>query len=53
MRQLPRGSFFGKARLFLKNAWHFKDIFIEFEAFLKCCEAFKKIRRFLKIFKEK
>jgi hypothetical protein len=45
MRQLPRGSFFGKARLFLKNAWHFKDIFIEFEAFLKWYEAFLKISK--------
>jgi hypothetical protein len=27
--------FFENVRLFFKNAWHFKDIFREFEAFLK------------------
>jgi hypothetical protein len=26
---------FENVRLFLKNAWHLKDIFREFEAFLK------------------
>jgi hypothetical protein len=31
MRQLPRGFFFENAKLFLKIAWHFKDIFREFE----------------------
>jgi hypothetical protein len=35
MRQLPRGSFFENARLFLKSVLHFKDIFREFEAFFK------------------
>jgi hypothetical protein len=28
-------AFFENERLFLKNAWHFKDIFREFEAFVK------------------
>jgi hypothetical protein len=27
--------FFENSRLFFRNAWHFKDIFREFEAFLK------------------
>jgi hypothetical protein len=35
MPQLPQGFFFENARLFLKNKWHFKDIFREYEAFLK------------------
>jgi hypothetical protein len=36
MRQLTRGFFFlGMRGFFLKNAWHFKDIFREFEASLK------------------
>jgi hypothetical protein len=50
---------FENARLFLKIAWHFKDIFREFEAFFKDfretevffnkCEGFSK-QVFLKIF---
>jgi hypothetical protein len=32
MRQLLRGSFL-RMGAFLKNAWHFKDILKEFEAF--------------------
>jgi hypothetical protein len=37
-------SFFENARLF-KNAWHFKDIFREFEAFLKISILFEDIFR--------
>jgi hypothetical protein len=33
MRKLSQGSFFENAWLFLKNAWHFKDIFRKIEAF--------------------
>jgi hypothetical protein len=33
MQQLPRGSFLRMQGFFLKNLWHFNDIFREFEAF--------------------
>jgi hypothetical protein len=42
---LPQGFFFENARLFIKNVWHFKDIFREFEAFLKISILFEDISR--------
>jgi hypothetical protein len=38
------------ARLFLKNAWHFKYIFREFEAFLVNVRNFQILRDFLNTF---
>jgi hypothetical protein len=43
MRQLPRGSFF-------ENTSHFKDIFREFEAFLKISFIFEYIFREIQAF---
>jgi hypothetical protein len=50
MRQLPRGFFFENAKLFLKIAWHFKEIFREFEAFLKISILFEDISEKLRLF---
>jgi hypothetical protein len=38
MRQLPRG--FLRMQAFFKNTWHLKDIFREFEVFLKDYDSF-------------
>jgi hypothetical protein len=43
MPLLPRG-------FFLKNVWHFKDIFREFEAFLKISILFEDIFREIEAF---
>jgi hypothetical protein len=43
MRQLPRG-------FFLMNAWHFKDIFRECEAFFKISILFEDIYREIEAF---
>jgi hypothetical protein len=42
--------FFENARLFFKNAWHLKDIFREFEAFLKISILFEDIFREIESF---
>jgi hypothetical protein len=49
MRQLPQG-FFLENVLFFKNAWHFKDIITEFEAFLKISIFFKTFSEKLRLF---
>jgi hypothetical protein len=38
------------ARLFFENAWHFKDIFREFEAFLRISIPFEDIFREIEVF---
>jgi hypothetical protein len=45
--------FFENARLFFKNAWHFKDIFRAFEAFLKISILFEDIFREIESFSSK
>jgi hypothetical protein len=42
--------YFENARLFVKNAWHFKDIFREFEAFLKLSILVEDISREIETF---
>jgi hypothetical protein len=41
-------AFLKNSRLFFKNAWNFKDIFREFEAFLKISILFEDIFREIK-----
>jgi hypothetical protein len=48
-RQMPRGSFL-RMPGFFKNAWHFKDIFRECEAFLKISIRFEYIFREIEAF---
>jgi hypothetical protein len=43
-------AFFEKARLFFKNACHFKDIFREWEAFFKISILFEDISREIEAF---
>jgi hypothetical protein len=50
MRQLPQGSFLRMRAFFLKNAWHFKDFFREFEDFLKVWILFENIFRVIEAF---
>jgi hypothetical protein len=45
MRQWPQSSFLRMLGFFIKNLWHFEDIYNEIEAFLKISILFEGIFR--------